>query len=696
YSYSWSPSGGTSATATGLGAGIYTVSITDANSCTTTQNFTITEPDALVATADSQTNIACHGDKTGSATVGVTGGTGAYSYSWSPSGGSSATATGLGAGIYTVTVTDANLCTTTQNFTITEPDALVASVDSQTNIACHGDKTGSATVGVTGGTGAYTYSWSPSGGTSATATGLAAGTHTVTVTDANSCTTTQNFTITEPDALVATISQTNVSCYKGNDGSASINTIGGTGSYTYLWSSKVGNDATANGLTAGTYTVTISDSNLCSVTKTFVIEEPASFEVNTIAASNLTVSGAFVSGTISSENNDGKCLTETGFVYALNSNPTIADTKISTGTSLGSISSTLANLKGNTTYYVRAYAINSNGFVVYGNEISFTTDKYTLYITASAEHKKVFGTTDPIFNYSVSGLANGDTNAIMTGSLSREAGENVGKYNITAGTINAGNNYKIVFESAVFEITKADQIITWNQDLEFGCDSENTLSLNAVSNSGLPITYEVAKTNIAVVSGSDLAIKNSGNTSITAFQNGNQNYNPATTIVKSIEVTQGGLITQHWSNVLFFDNKDKDFVSWQWYKNGIAVSGATRQYFDENQALKGTYYVVAIDKNGNAIKSCLYQITGETFAQNIKIFPNPVKASSEFILECNFSETQLKGAVITIFDITGKVVQTVSNVKAQNQILAPSQTAVYVVVLTLSNGEHKTINMLVN
>ncbi|KAF2325804.1 hypothetical protein FND99_20035, partial [Flavobacterium daemonense] len=231
YSYSWSPSGGTSATATRLGAGTYTVTVTDANSCTTTQSFTITEPDALVASVDSQTNIVtCHGDKTGSATVGVTGGTGAYSYSWSPSGGTSATATGLGGGTYTVTVTDANLCTTTQSFTITEPDALVASIDSQTNIACHGDKTGSATVGVTGGTGAYSYSWSPSGGTSATATGLGAGTYTVTVTDANLCTATQNFIITEPDALVATAdSQTNIACHGDKTGSATVGVTGGTG-----------------------------------------------------------------------------------------------------------------------------------------------------------------------------------------------------------------------------------------------------------------------------------------------------------------------------------------------------------------------------------------------------------------------------------------------------------------------------------
>ncbi len=695
YSYSWAPSGGTSATATGLSAGTYTVTVTDANSCTTTQSFIITEPNVLTATAVSQTNISCNGTNTGSATVGVSGGKPGYSYSWAPYGGTSATATELGAGTYTVTVTDANSCTTTQSFIVTEPNVLTATAVSQTNISCNGTNTGSATVGVSGGKPGYSYSWAPSGGTSATATGLSAGTYTVTVTDANSCTTTKSFTITEPALLEVITSKNDVSCYSGNDGTASVNVSGGKGVYTYLWSPKGGNEATASGLTAGTYSVTITDANSCSISKTVIIEEPAPFSVNTLATTNITVSEAVVSGTISSENNDGKCLTETGFVYSLKSNPLLTDNKIIAGGSLGSITSKLANLKGNTNYYVKAYAINSNGSVAYGNEISFTTDKYTLNVVASAGHQKVYGTTDPVFNYTVSGLVNGDTNAIITGILSRETGENVGKYNINTGTIDAGKNYKIVFESAVFEITKADQLITWNQDLEFGCETENNLNLSAVSNSGLPITYSVVNTNIAEVSGNNLVIKNSGSTSIAASQSGDQNHNPALAVIKPIEVTQGGLITQHWSDVLFFDNKNKDFVSWQWYKNGITISGATRQYFSENQALNGVYYVIATDKDGNKIKSCLFEITGKVFSNNIKIYPNPVKASSEFTLECNFSEAQLKGATIDIFDINGKLIQTVSNIKTQNQIIAPSQTSIYVVLLTLSNGEKKTINVLV-
>ncbi|KAF2515001.1 T9SS type A sorting domain-containing protein, partial [Flavobacterium zhairuonense] len=694
YTYSWAPTGGTGATASGLAPGTYTVTVKDANLCQTTASVTITEPAALVATI-SKTDVSCNGADNGTATVNATGGTGAYSYAWSPSGGTAATATGLGAGAYTVTVTDSNFCTVTQSFVITEPDALTATAVAQTNIACHGGNTGSATVSAKGGTGTYTYSWFPSGGTAATATELSAGTYTVTIIDANACTAQQSFTITEPALLEATTSKTDLSCNKGNDGTATVNVSGGKGAYTYLWSPKGGNEATANGLTAGTYSITITDENSCSISKTVVIEEPTPFTVNTLAATNITVSGALVSGTISLENNDRKCLTETGFVYSLKSNPLITDNKVIAGSSLGSITSALNNLNGNTNYYVRAYAINSNGFVVYGNEISFTTDKYVLTITASAEHQKVFGTTDPVFRYTVSGLVNGDTNAIISGVLSRETGENVGKYKINAGTIDAGKNYKIVFESAVFEIIKADQVISWNQDLEFGCETEDNINLDAVSNSGLPIVYSVANTNIAEVSGNNLTVKNSGSTSITASQNGDQNHNPAVTIIKPIEVTQGGLISQHWSDVLFFDNKNKEFVSWQWYKNGTAISGATLQYLSENQALNGSYYVIATDKDGNKIKSCLFEITGKVFSNNMKIYPNPVKVSSEFTLECNFSEVQLKSAIIDIFDINGKLIQTISNVKTQNQIIAPSQTSIYIVMLTLSNGEKKTLNVLV-
>ncbi|MFN7099513.1 MAG: SprB repeat-containing protein, partial [Flavobacterium sp.] len=172
-----------------------------------------------------QTNVSCFGGSNGSAMVTPSGGVSPYTYSWSPSGGTGAIATGLSAGSYTVTITDASLCSTTRNFVITQPTALVATPASQTNVSCFGGSNGTATVAQTGGTPSYTYSWSPSGGTAATATGLSQGTYTVTVTDANACTTTQSFTITQPTAIAVTpASQTNVSCFGGANGAATINT----------------------------------------------------------------------------------------------------------------------------------------------------------------------------------------------------------------------------------------------------------------------------------------------------------------------------------------------------------------------------------------------------------------------------------------------------------------------------------------
>ncbi len=298
YTYSWAPSGGTAATATGLAAGTYTVTVTDENLCQKTQNFTITQPAAaLTATPGAVTNVSCNGGANGTATVNVTGGTGTKTYSWSPSGQTTATATGLAAGTYTVTVTDANACTTTQNFTITQPSALVASIGSQTNVSCNGGANGTATVSVTGGTGTKTYSWAPSGGTAATASGLVAGTYTVTVTDANACMTTQSFTITQPTTLTATQSQTNVLCNGGSTGSATVTASGGTANYTYSWAPFGGTASTASGLPVGTYTVTITDANSCSITKTFTIVQPPALTATT-SQTNATCSTSGDAGVI--------------------------------------------------------------------------------------------------------------------------------------------------------------------------------------------------------------------------------------------------------------------------------------------------------------------------------------------------------------------------------------------------------------
>ncbi|MBK6965463.1 MAG: SprB repeat-containing protein [Bacteroidales bacterium] len=101
-----------------------------------------------------------------------------------------------------VTITDANGCTATASATVNNIGGPAASISAQTNVACNGAFTGSATVLATGGTSPFTYLWNdPSAQTLATATGLAAGTYTVTITDANGCTATAQAIITQPTAL---------------------------------------------------------------------------------------------------------------------------------------------------------------------------------------------------------------------------------------------------------------------------------------------------------------------------------------------------------------------------------------------------------------------------------------------------------------------------------------------------------------
>lgn len=271
YTYAWAPSGGTASTASGLGAGTYTCTVTDANLCTKTTAINITAPTALTATVSSSTMIACNGGANGAASILAGGGTPNYTYTWAPTGGNSATATSLTAATYTCTVTDAHSCTKTSTIVITQPTALTASISSISNVSCFGGSNGSATITAGGGTPSYSYSWAPSGGTAANAISLTASIYTCTVTDANLCTKTTTVNITQPSFVdvIANASSTNL-C-NGN-----ILTLFGSNSasdpnYTYTWTSGVTNNTPLVATTTTTYTVTGANSSGCTDQGTIAI-----------------------------------------------------------------------------------------------------------------------------------------------------------------------------------------------------------------------------------------------------------------------------------------------------------------------------------------------------------------------------------------------------------------------------------------
>ncbi len=261
FTYNWSPSGGNMATASNLAAGPYTLNAFDALGCPAIANIVVTQTFTLVV-AQGQTDVTCNGANNGIAWV-TPNGLPPYGYTWTGSPSITGTASNLAPGNYTCTTTDANGCSTSNNFTILEPTAIVVGT-LPTPASCFGTATGSITSNVVGGTGAYTYLWTPSGGAAANATNLTAGSYTVTVTDANNCTQTSIAVITEPTAVVATTSA-NVSICVGNNTNLTANANGGTGPYTYTWSDgQTGSPVTVSPAVTTTYSVTATDANGCT------------------------------------------------------------------------------------------------------------------------------------------------------------------------------------------------------------------------------------------------------------------------------------------------------------------------------------------------------------------------------------------------------------------------------------------------
>jgi gliding motility-associated-like protein len=235
-----------------------------------TINITNSVTPAIVATGNI-THVNCFGASTGGIVQTVSGGTGIYNYSWTGPSGFTATTqniTARTAGAYTVTVTSGSATPVVNNFTITEPTAALASSTALTHVNCFGQTTGGVVLTVTGGSIPYSYVWSSSE-TSKDLSSKAAGTYTVTITDAKTCTKTETATITQPTAAIsATNTPTNVKCNGGNDGAIALTVSGGTAPYTYSWTSTGFTAATKDiaTLVAGGYSVTITDSKNCALT----------------------------------------------------------------------------------------------------------------------------------------------------------------------------------------------------------------------------------------------------------------------------------------------------------------------------------------------------------------------------------------------------------------------------------------------
>jgi len=289
YDYNWS-TGDSTATPSSLGAGSYTLVVTDANNCSSdTTGVTIDQPDSLDVQAIDVINVTCAGGADGSIDVAVSGGTSPYSYNWN-TGDTTQDLSGISAGTYGLVVTDSLGCTSDSlPVTITEPDSIAISVDQATDVSCAGASDGSVDVSVSGGTAPYSYNWS-NNDTTQDLSNLDGGTYTLVVTDTLGCESdTLSIAIDEPDTLSASLnSVTDVNCAGNATGSIDVSVTGGTTPYSYNWSNGDSSQDLTN-VDAGTYSVVVTDDNGCTAdTLSATIDEPDTLQLDTAIVTDVS------------------------------------------------------------------------------------------------------------------------------------------------------------------------------------------------------------------------------------------------------------------------------------------------------------------------------------------------------------------------------------------------------------------------
>ncbi|MEL1230915.1 MAG: hypothetical protein VXA26_06350, partial [Candidatus Neomarinimicrobiota bacterium] len=319
---------------TDLSPGTYTVVVTDANSCTDTKSFIITEPELIsvseILSDYNGYNISETGKSDGSIDISVTGGSSSFTYLWTTVDGSGLSENeedqeSLSAGTYNVTITDSNGCAFSKEYILNQPSELIISIDNdayKSDVFCYGDEAASIKVDVKQESVApYTYTiegltyleenysktFNDITDLSYTFTELPAGSYSLTVKDANGSKKTINKEIFGPDNPLSFTSETsnynefNISCPGAKDGFIKLTPSGGGGSsnqskYFYSWTTSDGEglspeDKDQSDLGPGTYTVTITDINECSVTESFTLVEPTPLNYNLDSLKNITCNG---------------------------------------------------------------------------------------------------------------------------------------------------------------------------------------------------------------------------------------------------------------------------------------------------------------------------------------------------------------------------------------------------------------------
>lgn len=310
FSYTWMPTAQSTSVATGLSAGLYSISVSDPSGCAVTSTAVVGSNNAMTSTITTA-SISCNGGTNGSATVAVGGGSGNYSYLWMPSAQTTSVATNLTAGIYSVTVNDlTNPCSATNTLLISQPNAITLTVVSNTPTACTGSSI-TLTASGAGGIGTFNYNWISGPLTSVYNVAQATGgnyTYSVTTTDANNCSSSN--TITVSFVNTPTVTATSATICVGQ--TATLNASGAT---TYIWTGgSAGSTFTSNPV-SGTNVTVIGANGSCTAQAT------ASITVNPLPQINFTTINVLCNGQSNGSSAANITIGTAPFTYSWNTIP---------------------------------------------------------------------------------------------------------------------------------------------------------------------------------------------------------------------------------------------------------------------------------------------------------------------------------------------------------------------------------------
>lgn len=513
---------------TNLGAGAYTITVTDANGCTITSSVNLSAANTVAFSQFTSTNVGCFGTPLGSISSTANGGNPAYQYTLN--GGipqANGNFTNLGAGVYNVVATDASGCTVSSQVTIVSSGTVQINSLNSTNSLCFSPATGTITVSGTVSNTPITYSLTPGGNnTSGNFNNLPGGVYVVTVSDAAGCTVTSSVTITSPPAM----SFTNVQivfppCY-GGIGSISLTGSGGNPPYTYnINNGPYGSTSTWNNLNAGSYTIGLQDANGCLHDTTIQLLEPPQLQFNGIVSVNSSCNVAQSTGSISVTASGGT----PPYIYAINNGPfggTNTFSNLGAGSYVISIRDS-NNCQEDTTIVILAngnYAINS----------------------ISLNQPSCNGGSDGSISFSVSG-----------GVAPFQYSLNLGTYqanNSFTGLTAGSYNLRSIDNSGCFD----DTVITLSQPgpLSFSSLNLNNPSCNGASNgyvvatgSGGTPTYTYAVNNGPFGASSNLSSLAAGNNIISVRDANNCQFdttitlsNPASVGITNLSVINPGCL----------------------------------------------------------------------------------------------------------------------------------------------------------